>query len=109
MGRFQVMENVHLAKKRRDPKNYRAELFTLEQWHWLAEHYGLTQRQKEILTLLCKGYTNREISMRLHKELDTVRMHLRGIYEKLGVNNRVRAVVQLVLAVRALSDGKRKT
>jgi DNA-binding CsgD family transcriptional regulator len=101
------MENVILAKKRRNQVKYGAQLFTLDQWHGLAEHYGLTQRQEEILSLLCEGYTNREISMRLHKEPDTVRMHLRGIYEKLGVNNRVRAVVQLVLADRALSDGKR--
>ena len=57
-----------------------------------TEH--LTKRETEILELLSKGYHNKEIGDMLGIGFDTVRSHLRNIYEKLHVNSRAEAVMK---------------
>lgn len=53
---------------------------------------GLTQRESEILALLSEGLSNKEIADRVNISYDTVRAHLRHIYEKLHVRGRTEAV-----------------
>ncbi len=53
---------------------------------------GLTQRESEILVLLSEGLSNKEIAERVKISYDTVRAHLRHIYEKLHVRGRTEAV-----------------
>jgi DNA-binding NarL/FixJ family response regulator len=52
----------------------------------------LTVREQEILRLLARGLTNKEIAAATHLATDTVKTHLRNIYRKLGVRNRSQAV-----------------
>ena len=52
----------------------------------------LTEREREVLTYLARGFSNAEISRKLSVSLATVKFHLANIYTKLGVNNRVEAV-----------------
>jgi LuxR family maltose regulon positive regulatory protein len=56
----------------------------------------LSQREIEVLQLIAKGLSNREISERLFLALDTVKGHNRNIYSKLGVKNRTQAVKKAV-------------
>jgi DNA-binding NarL/FixJ family response regulator len=49
----------------------------------------LTQRETEIMCLVAKGLSNREISQRLTIGEGTVKVHVHNIYAKLGVSNRV--------------------
>jgi DNA-binding NarL/FixJ family response regulator len=51
----------------------------------------LTQREQEVLALLARGSTNKDIAERLCVSEHTVRAHLRGIMQKLQVSNRVQA------------------
>jgi DNA-binding NarL/FixJ family response regulator len=51
----------------------------------------LSAREREILDLLAAGLSNREIAERLVISTNTVKFHLRGIYDSLGVHNRVQA------------------
>jgi DNA-binding NarL/FixJ family response regulator len=55
----------------------------------------LSPREEEILYLVSGGYHNKEIASRLSISLETVRVHLRNIYEKLHVHSRSEAVVKL--------------
>jgi LuxR family maltose regulon positive regulatory protein len=52
----------------------------------------LSPRELEVLQLIAKGLSNREISERLFLALDTVKGHNHRIYGKLGVKNRTQAV-----------------
>jgi DNA-binding NarL/FixJ family response regulator len=56
---------------------------------------ALSRRENEILTHLAEGMTNREIAQRLVISPNTVKFHLRSIYLKLGVANRVEASQRL--------------
>lgn len=52
----------------------------------------LTDRECEVLKLLVEGLSNQEIADKLFLGIGTVKFHLRNIYSKLGVDNRVAAV-----------------
>jgi DNA-binding NarL/FixJ family response regulator len=54
----------------------------------------LTDREKEVLEALAKGYAYKEIADQLHISFETVRTHLRTIYEKLHVHSRTEAVLK---------------
>jgi DNA-binding NarL/FixJ family response regulator len=55
---------------------------------------GLTSREEEILSLLAKGYLYKEIADKANISIDTVRSHIRHIYEKLQVKTRTEAVLK---------------
>jgi DNA-binding NarL/FixJ family response regulator len=59
-----------------------------------ANTVELSRREDEILDLLAKGHRYKEISDVLGISFDTVRSHLRNIYEKLHVSSRTEAVVK---------------
>lgn len=54
---------------------------------------SLSKREAEILELLSKGYRYKEIAEMLFISMDTVRTHIRKIYEKLHVRSRTEAVL----------------
>jgi LuxR family maltose regulon positive regulatory protein len=54
----------------------------------------LSQRELEVLNLIAEGLTNRETAGRLFLSLNTIKVHTRNIYGKLGVNNRTQAVAR---------------
>ncbi len=66
---------------------------------------GLTQRESEILALLSEGLSNKEIADRVKISYDTVRAHLRHIYEKLHVRGRTEAVRRYLKPSRSASAG----
>ncbi|HEX2222828.1 MAG TPA: response regulator transcription factor [Thermoanaerobaculia bacterium] len=53
----------------------------------------LTDRESEVLTLLARGWSNRSIARELSIAEVTVRTHVSRILDKLGVSNRVEAVL----------------
>jgi len=57
---------------------------------------SLTAREEEVLVLLSKGYSNKEIADRLSLSVETVRSHLKHIYEKLHVRCRAEAVARYI-------------
>jgi two-component system NarL family response regulator len=56
----------------------------------------LTQRESEILELIVKGKSNKEISSALFISEATVKTHLKVIFQKLGVNARTEAAIEAV-------------
>ncbi len=59
--------------------------------HGLAETLGLTPREAEVLTLVARGYTNREIADTLVISVKTASVHVSHILRKLDISNRVEA------------------
>jgi ATP/maltotriose-dependent transcriptional regulator MalT len=56
-----------------------------------SESHGLTPREIEVLTLIARGRTNREIATHLHLSERTVHRHLSNIFTKLDVDSRTAA------------------
>jgi NarL family two-component system response regulator LiaR len=55
---------------------------------------GITRREHEILGLIAQGLSNREIGERLFVSENTVKTHSSRLFDKLGVNRRVQAVLK---------------
>lgn len=60
----------------------------------MPEDVKLSKRETEILELLTKGLANKEIADRLDISVETVRVHLRRVYEKLHVHSRTEAAMK---------------
>lgn len=56
----------------------------------------LTQREKEIFTLLIDNYNTKNIASRLGISEKTVRNHISNVMQKLDVTGRASAVVELI-------------
>ena len=54
----------------------------------------LTNREKEVLQLIAKGFTNPEIAEILFISIHTVKAHLESLYYKFSVHNKVQVVVR---------------
>jgi DNA-binding NarL/FixJ family response regulator len=52
----------------------------------------LTEREREVLTLMASGATNKEIAQRLYLSPHTIKEHTSSLYRKLKVRNRAEAV-----------------
>ena len=52
----------------------------------------LTAREREVLTLVAEGLTNREVGRRLHISEKTASVHLSNLMAKLDVSSRTEAV-----------------
>jgi DNA-binding CsgD family transcriptional regulator len=53
----------------------------------------LTDREREVLWLICEGRSDAEMGERLHLSQNTVRNHIASLYRKIGVNRRSAAVI----------------
>jgi LuxR family maltose regulon positive regulatory protein len=54
----------------------------------------LSDREMEVLRLVAKGLTNKEVSNKLYLSVHTVKTHTRNIYSKLDVHNRAEAAAK---------------
>ncbi|MDP6560507.1 MAG: response regulator transcription factor [Candidatus Binatia bacterium] len=63
----------------------------------LSQKYGLTEQELKVLRFLAEGLSNEEISRLVSLSRETIKMHLKSLFQKLQAKNRTEAAV---LAVR---------
>lgn len=56
--------------------------------------YNLSERETQVLQLLVNGYSYKMIASEMYIAIDTVRSHIKKIYEKLHVNSKSEAVAK---------------
>jgi len=54
----------------------------------LREFYGLSKGQGRVIACMLRGTNIDDTAKELHISINTIRSHLRAVYDKLGVNNK---------------------
>ncbi len=58
--------------------------------------HGLTPREAQVITLIARGMTNKEIAAELYLGLNTIKSYVRGAYRKMDVVRRSQAVAWVI-------------
>ncbi len=58
----------------------------------MKAYFNLTHEEIKIILLIKKGFSNQKISVETGRSVNTVKYHLKNIYKKLKVNNRIEAL-----------------
>ncbi|MCK9210371.1 MAG: response regulator transcription factor [Ignavibacteriaceae bacterium] len=94
---LQAVEDVYAGGYPMTPITARQILdFFKKNFSVTKEDEKLTEREKEVLSLIVQGRTNDEISEKLFISLITVRNHIAHIYEKLHVHSKAQAVAKAI-------------
>ncbi len=83
---------IHMSRDSDPQKDMEAQKARFDE---MCGTYGLTNREKEIAALLTEGYSNAEISDALCISIGTTKTHVHHIYNKFGVNTRIRFLAKL--------------
>jgi two-component system NarL family response regulator len=68
------------------------------------EYSNLTDREKDVLKYICEGLNNGEISKILDVSINTVKVHVSSIIQKLGVEDRTQVVVKAFKNLKELNN-----
>jgi len=74
----------------------RADLSVLE------IRYGISPRERDVISLVIAGKSNREITEKLFISQETVKKHIYNVYRKIGVRNRVQLANVVLEMITAL-------
>jgi DNA-binding NarL/FixJ family response regulator len=73
-----------------------------EQWDHIKRWYNMTQRELQIAKYVCHGLSNQQIAGNLKIQQGTVKTHMRNIYRKTWVNNKIAMLLRFVEASNTL-------
>lgn len=93
---FSAIEEVLEDGSPMSPSIARMVLTSMQQKTTPVDPYQLTPKEKEVLTSLSKGNSYKLIASELQISIDTVRSHIRKIYEKLQVHSQTEAVSKAI-------------
>ncbi len=87
------------------PEDPLPELFTPGEWKSLAAKLRFSPRQAQVARLICLGLSKEQMAKRLRISEPTARLHVKELFRKLHVNDRLGVPVRLVVAGRTLGVG----
>jgi DNA-binding CsgD family transcriptional regulator len=79
------------------------ELLSAAEWQKLTRHFC----QARIAYLLCAGCSQAQMAERAQLSINTVRMHLRGLFARMEAHDRVGVLVRILLARRSMAESGR--
>ena len=79
-----------------DRKLPQVTLLQDQHWSYLQRRYRLTSRELQIAKFACQGLRNENIALKLNISHGTVKTHIRNIYRKMWVNNKISMLLRFV-------------
>ena len=71
-------------------------LLRQEHWSYIQRHYRMSPRELQVARFICEGFSNEDITKGLGIKSGTVKPHLRNIYRKIRVKNKVTMLLKFM-------------
>lgn len=71
-------------------------LMSDQQWRYLQRRFRITPRELQVAKLICGGLCNEEIARRLNISTGTVKVHIRNLYRKTWVENKILMLLRFI-------------
>jgi DNA-binding NarL/FixJ family response regulator len=87
-----------------------SEITLIDDKHWvqIGKRFNMTRRELEVAGLVCRGMDNRHIAIALNIREGTVKTHIRSIYRRLNVQNRIAMFLKFIrFAVQPVENESR--
>ena len=78
------------------------QLLDNQRWAYLRKKYGMTARELEVARLVCCGLGNDDIAAELEIKHATVKTHIRNLYRKLWVHNKISMLLKFIEDINAV-------
>ncbi|GHM99828.1 DNA-binding response regulator [Cytophagales bacterium WSM2-2] len=91
---FDAIEELQSGGAPMSPSVARMVITSMHQKPTQVNPYGLTARENDVLTSLSKGNSYKLIASEFALSVDTIRTHIKSIYEKLHVHSQTEAVAK---------------
>lgn len=72
------------------------DLLSKKQWDYVQRRYTLSQRELEVARLVCRGLSNNEIAKKLSIAPGTAKTHIRNVYRRVHVKNKIQMLLKFV-------------
>ena len=72
------------------------DLLDEKQWRYIKRRYRLSPRELEVAKLVCRGFVNGDVAKKLNVKPGTVKTHLRSVYHKTRVRNKVTMLLKFM-------------
>lgn len=74
----------------------RVAILDEKQWLYVQKRYHMSPRELQVAKLVCQGFRNEEIARELKIRHGTVKTHLRNVYRRAHVKNKVAMLLKFV-------------
>jgi DNA-binding NarL/FixJ family response regulator len=74
------------------------------QWRYVQHRYRLSPRELQVAKHVCRGFANEEVATCLRIRAGTVKTHLRNIYRRIHVTNKIGMLLTFLEQVAAACD-----
>ena len=83
----------------------RIAILAEEHWSYIRRQYRMSPRELQVANLVCQGFNNDEIADQLKMKNGTVKTHIRNIYRRIRVKNKIEMLLKFVDNATQLSTG----
>lgn len=74
----------------------RVVLLDEEHWAYIRRRFHMSPREIQVAELVCRGFSNEDIAKELKIKHGTAKTHLRNIYRRVRVKNKITMLLKLV-------------
>jgi DNA-binding NarL/FixJ family response regulator len=74
----------------------RINLLNEEHWLYIRRQYSMSLRELQVAKLVCQGFNNGEIATSLKITQGTIKTHMRNIYRRIRVKNKIEMLLTFV-------------
>jgi DNA-binding CsgD family transcriptional regulator len=67
-----------------------------KKWLYIQKYFYLTDRELQVAKLVCRGFNNEDIAAKLKIKPGTIKTHIRNIYRRIRVKNKIQMVLKFV-------------